>query len=153
MDLLEDSDNTLRKPSTKRPLAKRQKRMVKVAKEDLLIDQALSALQSKVATPEDGDDIFGKNVACSLKKINDEQTKEYAKLKIQEILFQARCGALSREQMLSSAQNRLPIFNNQSFPVNQMSYVHPVCQSPQSPTYSYPSQAMQSKSPSSMMYE
>lgn len=33
------------------------------------------------------DEIFGKSVACFLKRINDDHTKEYAKLKIQEIFL------------------------------------------------------------------
>lgn len=132
VESLEDMEVPIRK-STKRPLEKQQKSTEKILKEDLLIDQALLALERKNVTQEDGDDIFGKNVACSLRKISDEQLKEFTKLKIQEILFQARCGSVSQDPF--STSNRFPAYNNQP------------------PSYNYPFQVIQSNSPAEKVYE
>ena len=41
---------------------------------------------------DDGDKVFGKNVVCSLRKIKDENLRKYAKLKIQQFLFETQCG-------------------------------------------------------------
>ena len=56
------------------------------------MDQAASFFQERRNRKNDGDEIFGKNVACSLRKIENENLKEHAKLKIQQILFEAHCG-------------------------------------------------------------
>ena len=42
----------------------------------------------------DEDDAFGKHTAFSLRKIDDVRNKEFAKLKIQEILFKGHDGQL-----------------------------------------------------------
>ena len=42
----------------------------------------------------DEDDAFGKHTAFSLRKIDDVRNKEFAKLKVQEILFKAHDGQL-----------------------------------------------------------
>ena len=41
---------------------------------------------------DDGDKVFGKNVVCSLRKIKDENLRKYAKLKIQQFLFETQFG-------------------------------------------------------------
>lgn len=72
--------------SAKRPPPKKQKTN-KTSKEAYLIDQRMGFFRSQVSKVDNADEIFGKNVICSLKTINDDHTKEYAKLKIQEIFL------------------------------------------------------------------
>ena len=86
--------------SAKIPPPKKQKTN-KTSKEAYLIDQRMGFFRSQVNKVDNADEIFGKNVVCSLKTINDDHTKEYANLKIQEILFQDHCGIGSSESFLS----------------------------------------------------
>ena len=92
-------------------------------KEDYALDQAVSFFRSKAESKmeDDAEDVFGKNVALSMKKINADSIREYTKLKIQELLYQARCGGLlspqasmSMHQQYALSHSRLqsPTFNN-----------------------------------------
>ena len=118
---------SLRK-ATKRPLEKMK--TSNVSKEDLLIYQALVTLQSKTASPEDSYDYFGKNVACSLRKMNGEQHKEHTMLKIQEILDQVKCVMISHSKFSFSPSRWL-----------------------QSQSCNYPFLVLESNSPATTMHE
>lgn len=83
--------------STKRPLPKKKKQENK-SKEDCLLDQAASVLWSRQNKVVDSEEVFGQNVAHSLRAIPDKRAREYAKVKIQEILFQAQFGMLGLPQ-------------------------------------------------------
>ena len=82
--------------STKRPLPqKRQRVEVRRSKEDNLLDKAFGVLEKanqQNAIREDADDTFGKTVANSLREIENKRAKALAKLKSQDILFNAQTG-------------------------------------------------------------
>ena len=92
MQLIIQMTNSMNQPNrkkvklTKQPLAKKS---TKQSKEECLLDVAISVIKSKKVKVEEPEDIFRKTVAYSLKRLNGEHMKEYAKLKIQEVLF--RC--------------------------------------------------------------
>ena len=56
------------------------------------MDQVRSFSQERQNRKNDGDEICGKHVACSLRKIKEENLKEFTKLRIQQFLFEAQCG-------------------------------------------------------------
>ena len=88
-------------------MAKTQKFSNRMDKEDYALDQAVSFFRSKAVCKmeDEAEDVFGKNVAPSLKKINDDSIREFTKLKIQELLYQARCrGLLSPQASMSMHQ-------------------------------------------------
>lgn len=60
------------------------------------MEEAVSVLKTAVKPKEsvDEEEIFGRNIACGLRKIKDERSKELAKVKMQEIIFQAQFGLL-----------------------------------------------------------
>ena len=53
------------------------------------MDQAISVLTEKPIVLN-AEEAFGRHVALSLLNIADRQSREFAKLKVQEILFQAQ---------------------------------------------------------------
>ncbi|XP_035269039.1 uncharacterized protein LOC118225110 [Anguilla anguilla] len=73
-------------------------------REDLLLREAVRAYKTTAATaslvpaplaPADVDDVFGRHVANELRLVGDLRAKQYAKLQIQNILFQAQFGLSS----------------------------------------------------------
>ena len=68
------------------------------------MDQVRSFFQERQNRKNDGDEIFGKNVACSLRKIKEENLKEFTKPKIQQFLFEAQCG----ETLFQSQDSFIP---------------------------------------------
>ena len=62
--------------STSQPLPKKQKVESKKSKEEFLLDQAALVFQARKRV-EDGDDIFGKNIAFSLRQMKNKRIKEY----------------------------------------------------------------------------
>ena len=42
----------------------------------------------------DADQRFGQNIAAGLRNITDDKSKEYVKVKMQELIFQAQFGSL-----------------------------------------------------------
>ena len=84
-----------------------RKRKAATSKEDLALDTAIKVLADvKNSTPKevDEDDVFGNHVAFSLRKVKDARNKEYAKMKMQEILYQAQFGLLFQQNMNYNAQ-------------------------------------------------
>ena len=85
-------------PSTKKPLhgRKRPKSPGATSTASAVMSSALEYLNEKKNKGSDRFDdtekIFGQHVASSLRSIKDIRTKEYAKLKIQEIIFQCCMG-------------------------------------------------------------
>lgn len=76
----------------RKPFKRKQK---ETAKEDVLLHLASEILIKKICqaeTKEDPDDTFGKHVANELRNILDPRAKQFAKLKIQNILFEAQWG-------------------------------------------------------------
>ena len=88
--------------------------------------------------------MFGKTVACSLKRVNGKHMKEYAKLKIQEVLF--RCHSSQNQQ--SSAPCRTPQTNQSAYvPYHSLMFPlftpqTPISQSQNSPSNNFTSQLM-----------
>ena len=93
---------------------------------------------------EEPEDIFRKTVACSLKRLNGEHMKEYAKLKIQEVFFRYH----SSQNQQSSAPCRTPETNQSAYVPQQFdvsptySPQTPISQSQNSPSNNYTSQLM-----------
>ena len=85
--------------STKKPLPGKKRIKVSATNSDVtskasaVMDSALEILnekKSKIPKHDDAETVFGQHVANSLRTLPDEGAKEYAKLKIQEILYQSR---------------------------------------------------------------
>ena len=49
-------------------------------------------LNSSKKENRDADSVFGQSIAFSLRNVTDQRKKEYAKIKIQEIIYQAHFG-------------------------------------------------------------
>ena len=56
------------------------------------MDEAMSTLRSKKNKVQDPDEAFGMTIGASLRSISNIQNKEFAKIKIQEIIIQAQFG-------------------------------------------------------------
>ena len=96
--------------STKEPLAKRRKKAPVQTKEDVLLGNAVSNLD-KIRC-EDPEDTFGKTVANGLRAIQDTRSREFAKLKIQEILFQCQFESQRQPDCSSLQQTQSPEFKS-----------------------------------------
>ena len=100
-------------------------------------------MKSKKDKMEEPEDIFRKSVACSLKRLNGEHMKEYAKVKIQEVVF--RCHSFQNQ---SSAPHRTPQTNQSAYVPQQFdvspaySPQTPISQFQNSPSNNYTSQLM-----------
>ena len=97
----EDPDDDLTIPeqpkrkSTKHPLPREKKQKTEQkSKEDIMLDEAMSVLAARKSRVADADEIFGQNVTASLRNIVDNRCKEFLKVKIQELIFQAQFGML-----------------------------------------------------------
>ncbi|XP_066572258.1 uncharacterized protein LOC136761387 [Amia ocellicauda] len=92
--------------SRRRPSETLPRGQVKRHREELLLQEAVRAYRSAAASlstaapppplppprPEDEDDVFGKHVANELRLVGDLRSKQFAKLQIQNILFEAQFG-------------------------------------------------------------
>ena len=87
----------------------------------------LKKISSRSTTPtppvsqvgEDSEDLFGKIVAKSLRKISDEQIREYTKLEIQTLLVRAQFPASQSPHTLhrgSSSSSQTPVFQSPTTP-------------------------------------
>ena len=56
------------------------------------MDEAMSILRSKKNKVQDLDEAFGMTTGASLRFISNIQNKEFSKVKIEEIIFQAQFG-------------------------------------------------------------
>ena len=100
--------------STKKPLPRKRKTDV-VSKENWLLEEAAAIFRNKKETRSDGEDIFSQNVAAGLRAISDVRNRELAKLKIQEILFQAQFGMLEIPMQPAQRYSQLPSTHISSF--------------------------------------
>lgn len=80
------------------------------------MDQAMAVL-SNVGTERkvmDADETFGQYVALTLKKVANNRSKEFGKLKIQQTLYQAQfdLGIPSQTQQEPSYRMSPPLFNS-----------------------------------------
>ena len=97
--------------STKKPLPKNKKRKTESkTKEDGLCDEVVAFLKSKRNKSVHADELLGQNIAAGLRNITDNNSKEYVKVKMQELIFQAQFGLLP----LPFSQNT----SHSSFPQN-----------------------------------
>ena len=73
-----------------------RKRAHEKEEEDIL-QKAMSVLNDEEGEKKivDADILFGESVGASLKSITDIRSKEYIKVKIQELVFQAQFGLLA----------------------------------------------------------
>ena len=69
----------LMKPGLQKNHFEKKPKLIKAC----LMDHTTSFCQERQNRKDGEDEIFGKDVACSLRKIKDENLKEYTKLKIQ----------------------------------------------------------------------
>lgn len=97
-----------------------------------MLNEAMAVLSSKKDKVNHVDVLFGQNIGLSLQEIPDKRVKEYAKVKIQELIFQAQFGLLPLPFQLSTTTP--PVVQRQSTPQNlQGSYYSSMMTSPHSP--------------------
>ena len=93
---------------------------------------------------EEPEDLFGKTVACSLKRWNGKHMKEYAKLKVREVLF--RCHSSQNQEsstLCRTSQANQSAYVRQQFDVSSAySPQTSTSQSQNSPSNNYTSQLM-----------
>jgi hypothetical protein len=104
-DQLKDTENQEQnvivslQPSASSSLTKKKKYGVdlqnKVLEKSMLVLEDISNKRRSTADEEDGDVIFGKHVCQSLKEIKNMRSKEVAKLRIQQLLFDAQFNSAS----------------------------------------------------------
>ena len=94
--------------STKRPLPHESKKSSK-SKDEAMMDKAMSILRSKKKKVQDPDEAFGMTIGARLRSISNIQNKEFAKVKIQEIIFQAHFGNLMAPSAPNHMTQTLPI--------------------------------------------
>ena len=86
----EGSNSVAIRHSAKKPLP--QKRKSSESQERILHEQPVYVVHSHKDKRDDAEDIFGQHVAAGLRAVSNIRSRELAKLKIQEILFQAQFG-------------------------------------------------------------
>ena len=99
----------------------------------------LNEARNKTPKEMDEDDAFANNVAFSLRKVTDQRSKEYAKVKIQEILYKAQFGLL----LQPSVNYNYPATTTTTPPIHFQHQVPPIPQqyhnstplSPESPNF------------------
>ena len=94
--------------STKRPLPQESKKSSK-SKDEAMMDKAMSILRSKKKKVQDPVEAFGMTIGARLRSISNIQNKEFAKVKIQEIIFQAQFGYLMAPSAPNHMTQTLPI--------------------------------------------
>ena len=93
-DMTEYSDAQKRR-STTQPMVKDKRRKTgTISTEDSLLEETLPAPEATQAKTVDADDVFGQHVAASLRNIKEYRSKEYLKVRIQELIFEAQFGML-----------------------------------------------------------
>ena len=106
-----------------------------------MLDQAMSVLKSSQNKVLNADEVFGQSVGLSLQNVSDKQAKEFAKVKIQEILFKAQFGILPIQEpsflQNESAYSRQGTGNTLSFVSPQPTQSHYSSSSPQSLNYDF----------------
>ena len=106
------------------------------AKEDEMLKEAMAVLSSKKDKVNNVDVVFGQSIGLSIQEIPDKRVKEYTKVKIQELIFQAQFGLLPLPFQLSTTTSTTtpPVVQRQSAPQNsQGSYYSNMMTSPHSP--------------------
>ena len=93
-DMTEHSDAQKRR-STTQPMVKDKRRKTEtISTEDSLLEETLPAPEATQTKTVDADDVFGQYVAASLRNIKEYRSKEYLKVRIQELIFEAQFGML-----------------------------------------------------------
>ena len=83
--------------STKRPLSSKRKPS-QISKEDDAINVAIGVLKkAQTKNEEDSFDVFGKYIAHELRLLKNKFSQNWAKFKIQEVLYQAKVTSLSSQ--------------------------------------------------------
>ena len=77
-----------------------------------MMDEAMSILRSKKNKVQDSDEASGMTIGASLRSISSIQNKEFAKVKIQETIFQAQLG----NPMVPLAPNHMTLTLPITFP-------------------------------------
>ena len=103
-------DSITERPSTKRPIKDSNKAIsAKKTKEDVVLDEALSALKAVKEKNIDEDDVYGQTIAFSMRNIKNARQKAYAKIRIQQILFKAQFGVTDTVPSATSSQFSQPM--------------------------------------------
>ena len=73
------------KPGLRKYHFQEKQKLIKTLKKNIswIGSSRIFFFQERRNKKDDGDKVFGKNVACSLRKIKDENLRKYTKLKIQ----------------------------------------------------------------------
>ena len=91
------SDGIHVEPPIKKPSLKRTREGTG-SKDDTLTPKSVTILRSTKEHELDEDDIYGQTIAFSMRRIKDHRRKSLAKIKIQEILYEAEFGQLGGSQ-------------------------------------------------------
>ena len=125
----------LMKPGLRKYHFQKKQKLIKTLKKNISWIEPHLFFQERQNRKDNGDEIFGKDVPCSLRKIKDENLKEYTKLKIQQFSFGVQRGETrnlfqSQDSFISSAtpvQTPLTSTITNSAKVFQFSqFVHPL---------------------------
>ena len=79
------------------------------SKENVMMDEAMSILQSKNNKVHNLDEAFGMTIGASLRSISNIRNKEFLNIKIQEIIFQP--------QFINPMVLFVPIYMMQTLPI------------------------------------
>ena len=97
VDVGEEGDKELGTSKTPTPMSKFNKKSTSQELETEVLNKSLVLLESatnRKGQAEDAEEIFGRHVAESLKSITEQRSRELAKLKIQQVLFEAQFGGV-----------------------------------------------------------
>ena len=107
------------KPDLRKKHFRKKQKLIKTLKKTILWIKPHLFFQERQSRKDDADEIFGRNVACFLRTIKDENIKEYTKLKIQQFLFQAQCGKIRK---LLQSQGFIPYLQHSYLQQRQYEY-------------------------------
>ena len=114
-DVGEGDDKELGTSKTPTPMSKFNKKSTSQELETEVLNKSLALLESatnRKGQAEDAEEIFGRHVAESLKSITEQRSREVAKLKIQQLLFEAQFGGVqhgfNEQPNPCSAQSHAP---------------------------------------------
>ena len=93
-DMTEYSDAQKRRSITQPMVKDKRRKTGTISTEDSLLEETLPAPEATQTKTVDADDVFGQHVAASLRNIKEYRSKEYLKVRIQELIFEAQFGML-----------------------------------------------------------
>jgi len=93
-NMTEHDDAQKRRPSTQPMIKDKRRKTGTIGTEVSVLEETLPVCEATQNKTVDADDVFGQHVAASLRNIKEYRSKEYLKVKIQELIFEAQFGML-----------------------------------------------------------